>query len=439
MKDDHEKFLADHGIDTVELATPDVTGALRGKRVPLASFRENALAGEVGLSSAVLAWDYALDVLEIGEYNWGRGYSDVFLRPDLDTLRLVPWKPRTALVFCDVVGAQGEPAPLSPRTILRGARQRCHEAGYEPYFALETEFYVLDRETLRPFSDRNPVYSLHDNVYLEPLLTEICAALEAADVPVEACGGEYAPGQVEINLTPSDPVSAADDLLFFRYAVKQLAERHGCLATFMGKPFGEFSGSGLHVHQSLWRKGMSENVFWDPEGGGLSQTARYYAAGLLRYSGEAHLIAAPTPNAYKRLVEHSFAPVNLSWGIDNRSVAVRGLVRHSRGTRWESRVATADANPYLVQAYQLSAGLAGIAEQREPDPQASVDAYTAAEAEPLPAHIADAIRSLRDSPFAREALGKECVELLCAVSQRENDAYRTQVSEWERSRYLRAV
>jgi glutamine synthetase len=435
----HDEFLAAHGIDTVELATPDVTGALRGKRLPLASFRENGLAGDVGLSSAVLAWDYAMEVLEVGDYDWKHGYSDVFLRPDLGTLRPVPWKPRTALVFCDLVDGRGEAVRLSPRTVLRDAQRRCTEAGYDPFFALESEFYVLDRETLRPGSDRNPVYSLHDNVRLEPLLAEICAALEEAGVPVEACGGEYAPGQVEINLTPSDPLSAADDLLFFRYAVKQLAERHGHLATFMGKPFGDLSGSGLHVHQSLWRPGRTENVFYDAERDGLSATARHYAAGLLRYSGEAHLVAAPTPNAYKRLTGHSFAPVNLTWGVDNRSVAVRGLVRRGHGTRWESRVAAADANPYLVQAYQLSAGLAGIAEGIEPDPQASLDAYTAPGAEPLPTHLAEAAGRLRDSPFAQEALGKECVELLCAIARREDEAYRSQVSDWERGRYLSAV
>ena len=439
MEDAHDELLAAHGIDTVELATPDVTGALRGKRLPLASFRENGLAGEVGLSSAVLAWDYAMEVLEISDYDWKHGYADVFLRPDLGTMRVVPWKPRTALVFCDLVDARGEPVRLSPRTVLREARRRCEEAGYEPFFALETEFYVLDRRTRRPGSDRNPVYSLHDNVRLEPLLSEICTALEEAGVPVEACGGEYAPGQVEINLTPADPLAAADDLLFFRYAVKQLAERHGYLATFMGKPFGDLSGSGLHVHQSLWTPGRAENVFYDAARDGFSATARHYAAGLLRYSGEAHLVAAPTPNAYKRLAEHSFAPVNLTWGVDNRSVAVRGLVRGHHGTRWESRVAAADANPYLVQAYQLSAGLAGIAERAEPDPQASSDPYTAPGAEPLPTHVADAAARLRDSPFAREVFGKECVELLCAIARREDEAYRSQVSDWERDRYLSAV
>lgn len=439
MKAEHEEFFAAHSIDTVELATPDVTGAIRGKRIPLAAFRHNGLAGEVGLSSAVLAWDYALDLIEVGEYNWARGYPDVFLQPDLGTLRLVPWKPRTALVFCDLADHDGRPAPLSPRTVLRGAEERCREAGYEPYFALETEFFVLDPETLRPPTARNPVYSLHDNFQLEPLLMQICDALETAGLPVEACGGEYAPGQVEINLTPSNPVGAADDLLFFRYAVKQLAERNGYLATFMGKPFSELSGSGLHVHQSLWLPEMRGNVFWDAESAGLSEPARRYAAGLLRYLGEAHLIAAPTPNAYRRAAGHSFAPTNLSWGRDNRSVAVRALTRGSGGTRWETRVAAADANPYLVLACQLSAGLAGIAEELQLAPQMSADAYTSTDAEPLPAHLAGAIERLRDSTFAQEALGKEFLELMCGVSQREADAFQAEVSDWERARYLRAV
>ncbi|MFI9503582.1 glutamine synthetase family protein [Nocardia sp. NPDC052566] len=432
-----EQFLKEHSITTVELATPDMAGAIRGKRIPVQSFLANGLSGAVGMSSAVLAWDYRMEVIETADYSWSNGYPDIFLRPDIGTVRLVPWKPNTALVFCDVVDGSGSPVSISPRGVLRRAVAELEQLGLSPYIAMETEFYALDAESLLSHNDRNPVYSLHDNSYLEPYLDEICAMLLRAEVEVEACGAEYAPGQVEINLTPSDPLTAADGLLFFRYAVKQLAQRHGFRATFMAKPFGELSGSGLHIHQSMWRK-EGDNAFWDAIQGGLSGIGRNYVAGLLKHAADVQLVAVPTPNGYKRVADHSFAPTNLSWGVDNRCTAVRVLVRDADGTRVESRIAAADANPYLLAATQLMAGAAGISENLTPGPPAG-DAYIAAEYPALPTNIWQAAALFGASEFAARALGKETVENLCRVASSEAAASQREVTEWERSRYLDSV
>lgn len=432
-----DQFLKQHSISMVELATPDMAGAIRGKRIPVHSFLSGGISGAVGMSSAVLAWDYQMEVIETSDYSWSNGYPDIFLRPDLATLRLVPWKPGTALVFCDVVDASGCPVATSPRGVLRRAVAELEQSGLSPYLAMETEFYALDGNSLQPSNDRNPVYSLHDNAYLEPFLDEICTMLLRADVEVEACGAEYAPGQVEINLTPSDPLTAADGLLFFRYAVKQLAQRHGFRATFMPKPFGDLSGSGLHIHQSMWRK-ERENAFWDPASGALSDIGRNYVAGLLKYAAEMQLVAVPTPNGYKRVTDHSFAPTNLSWGIDNRCAAVRVLVRDANGTRVESRVAAADANPYLLAASQIMAGAAGIAEDLTPPPPAG-DAYIASEYPQLPTNIWQATTLFGASEFATRALGKETVENLTRVAWSEAAASQREVTDWERTRYLDSV
>ncbi|MBF6332656.1 glutamine synthetase family protein [Nocardia transvalensis] len=432
-----EQFLKQHSITMVELATPDMTGAIRGKRIPVQTFLTNGLSDAVGMSSAVLAWDYRMDVIETDDYSWANGYPDIFLRPDVETLRLVPWKARTALVFCDVVDGAGRLVAAAPREVLRRAVAELEQAGLSPYIAMETEFYALDGESLRSRTDRNPVYSLHDNAYLEPFLDEVCTTLLSADVEVEACGAEYAPGQVEINLTPSDPVTAADGLLFFRYAVKQLAQRHGYRATFMAKPFGDLSGSGLHIHQSMWRTDR-DNAFWDANARGLSDIGRNYVAGLLRYAAELHLVAVPTPNGYKRVMDHSFAPTNLSWGWDNRCVAVRVLAHNAHGARVESRVAAADANPYLLAAAQLSSGLAGVTEDLKPAPPAA-DAYVSQEYSPLPTNIWQAATLFGESEFARRALGAATVENLCRVAWSEAAASQREVSEWERSRYLDSV
>ncbi|WP_146174881.1 glutamine synthetase family protein [Umezawaea tangerina] len=432
-----DRFIDDHSIETVELAVVDVMGAIRGKRIPAQVFRRTA---EFALSSGVFCLDYGLDVLPpAGGYSWESGYPDVFLVPDPTTLRLVPWRPGTALVFCDVVDREGLPVPLDPRLVLRRAQDRVRQAGFEPDVGLETEFYLLDRETLRPRHGRNPIYSLHDDSYLWPVIRDVQSALHAVGVVVEASGAEYGAGQVEINLRYSAPLAAADDLVFFRYAVKQVAASHGYLATFMAKPWAESSGSGLHVHQSLRDRRTGRNAFWDEETGGLSEQGRSYLGGLVHHVAETCHVAVPTPNGYKRSVGYSFAPTHVTWGFDHRSVAVRALVHGDAGTRLEHRVATADANPHLLVATQLLAGLAGLEDHREPPPESTADVYAGGDAEPLPRTVAEAVTLLDRSKFARSALGDELTRLLCLLGQAEQAAADAEVTGWERRRYLESV
>jgi glutamine synthetase len=407
--------------------------------LPTQAFLSAGIGGEVAFSSALFAWDYGLEVFGDRRYNWTTGYPDIFLRPDPDSVRLISWRPSSAFVHCDVVDARGEPLEINPRMILRSAAGACRDAGYEPRIGLEAEFYLLNPATLRPDGARNPVYSLHDDSRLEPILTEIREALSIAELEVEACGAEYAPGQVEINLRYSDPVRAADDLIFFRYVVKQIALQKGMLATFMAKPFSDLSGSGLHVHQSLWDTAAAGNLFWDGSGAGLSTLAQYYLGGLLRHTAEMYAVCAPTPNGYKRVADHSFAPTTVSWGTDNRSTAVRALVRGAGGTRLESRIATADANPYLTVAGLLQAGMSGIRHEAVPAPAVTVDAYESADLARLPSGLPEAIRLMRNSSFARAAFGGRVIDLLTAVGDRELAWCQAQVSDAERARYLESV
>lgn len=437
-----ETFCAEHDISTVELATVDTVGALRGKRIPAAAFSRAVSGPGIGVSSGLFCLDYALGVVGGGGYDWTNGYPDVFLVPDLATIRPVPWRPGAALVFCDVTDRAGAPVPLDPRHVLRRAQQRCVSAGFEPRVATETEFYLVDRDSLRPRAARNPIYSLHDDSYLWPVVEEICAALTETGIEVEAAEAEYGAGQVEINTTHLDPLTAADNLIFFRYTVKQVAARHGYLATFMAKPWPDSSGSGLHIHQSLRDRDSGDNIFWDESTGGLSDAARWYLAGLLEFAAETHHIAVPTPNGYKRSVDYSFAPTRAAWGYDNRSVAVRALVHGPAGTRLENRVAAADANPHFLIATQLLAGLTGLDKQLEPPPAVSTDVYTdhpADGGDALPRSVSDAVARLRPSTFARSALGDEVTDLLCVLGQGEVAAYAGDVSDWERRRYLEAV
>lgn len=432
------EFLDKHKIKTVEMSLVDLTGALRGKRLPVQAFKSHGLGGEVGLSSALFAWDYQAEVFTNDRYNWSNGYPDVFLRPDLDTLRVVAWRPGTAFVTCDVMDQAGRPVEVSPRQILRQVIEELRVAGYEANVGLETEFYVLDAASGAPRTSRIPCYSLHDDSYMEPMLADVRQSLETAGIEVEASGAEYGPGQVEINLRYRDPLGAADELTFFRYAVKQIAARYQLMATFMPKPFGESSGSGLHVHQSL-NDADGINVFWDAAAAGLSETAHSYAAGLLRYLAQIQAVAVPTPNGYKRISQHSFAPTTMTWGSDNRATAVRALVRGQRGTRLEARSAASDANPYLLTALLLMAGLSGAREKLPLQPEATTDSYSEAGYGLLPADPSHAARLLAGSEFAISVLGELAVQALVTVLEREAAVARSQVADWERARYLDAV
>ncbi|MBP2328357.1 glutamine synthetase [Kibdelosporangium banguiense] len=431
-----DQFISDNSIETVELAAVDAMGAIRGKRIPASAFRPGK---QFAISSGLYCLDYGLGVMSVGSYSWANGYPDVFLVPDLATLRLVPWRPATALVFCDVVGRAGQPVPLDPRQILSRAQEQAWQAGFDPRFGLETEFYLLDPDSLRPRHSRNPIYSLHDDSYLWPVIRDIQSALLAVGVEVEASEAEYGPGQVEINLGHSPSLAAADNLLFFRYAVKQIAAAHGYLATFMAKPWAESSGSGLHVHQSLRCRETGRNAFWDGETGGLSAHGRWYLGGLVQHAAETCYVAVPTPNGYKRSTSYSFAPTHVTWGFDHRSAALRALVHGDGGTRLEHRVASADANPYFLVATQLLAGLAGLEKQLEPPSAATTDVYAATDAEPLPRSVPEAVARLNESTFARSALGEEMTQLLCLLGQTEQAAADAEVTDWERRRYLESV
>ena len=431
-----DDFISEHALEVIELAVVDTQGAIRGKRIPVQAFRQSE---RFAMSSGLYCLDYGLDVLSAGDYGWASGYPDVFLVPDPATARPVPWRPGTGMVFCDVVDRDAQPVPLDPRLVLDRAQRQMQEAGLDPRVGLETEFYLLDPETLRPRSERIPVYSLHDDSYLWPVVREIQSALIAAGIVVEACEPEYGPGQMEINLGHSDPLAAADDLLFLRYAVKQIAAAHGYLATFMAKPRAGSSGSGLHVHQSMRSRDTGDNIFWDKATGDLSDSARWYTGGLLHHAAETAYVATPTLNGYKRPAPYSFAPTHVTWGFDHRSVAVRALVHGAAGTRLEHRVAAADANPYFLVATQLIAGLTGLNKQLEPPPATTSDVYAGTDAEPLPRSLTEALARFGDSSFTRAALGDDVTELLCRIGQAELVAADAEVTDWERRRYLESV
>jgi glutamine synthetase len=429
-----EGFLDAAGVTTVEIAATDLVGALRGKRVSVPMFLEVAERG-VGVCNAMLAWDIRAELFETSLANWRTGFPDVHLCPDLDTLRLAPWRPHTAIVMADVVDHARRPLDIHPRAVLGNVVEVIRGMGYEPRVGPELEFFLLDRDTRAPVGRSIPCYSLYEASEFEPVIRDLRTAMDAAGITIEASNAEYAPGQFEVNIRYDDPVTAADATILFRYAAKQIASDHGLLATFMAKPFNDFSGNGMHIHHSLWRSG-GENLFHDRNGESeFSASGRSFAAGLLHWICDFSSLGSSNPNAYKRRQPYSFAPVNVSWGHDNRTAAVRLIAGGPRGTRVEQRDAAADANPYLAIAAQLWAGMQGIKQDLQlPDPASN--AYEDGSATMLPGSFREAITAFEQSKAACAAFGAGFVDLYLDLLRNELRLCDSAVTDWEFQRYL---
>lgn len=357
------------------------------------------------------------------------GGDPLVLAPDLETLRAVPWDDALSVVVADVCEEDGAPSVLCSRTALRRAAAAARESGYAISAAAELEFFLVDRDTHGPVFAGVENYSLV-RVEFEPVLSAIRNELGAMDVAVEASNPEYSGGQFEVNIAHGNALQAADRAVLLRHGVRQIAHRFGLGATFMAKPWTEQSGSGMHVHQSLWADGA--NVFH--EGGGLSSLGRSYLAGLLDRIRELALLGSPTPNAYHRRADLSFSPTTVSWGGDNRTVAVRAVVGEEGTTRIEQRDAAADCNIYLVFAGQFLAGLDGIRRGLEPGPPVAGSAYQL-EGARLPRTFLEAYDLFASSQAPRELLGEELVEAYLAALAPEIEVVVTSAADWERRRY----
>jgi glutamine synthetase len=434
-RDSVTRFVEEERIHSVELAVADSLGGLRGKRVPAEVFLATLDSG-VALSSVLFVFDTTADFVPSRWTNLENGFPDVRIVPDLATMRALPWNPGTAFVICDCIDEERNRVEAAPRQILTRVVALARELGYEPAVGPELEFFLLDPETRRPHGAALPPYSLAAEPRLEPVVAAIRNQVRAAGIELEASNPEYAPGQYEVNIRHSGAVEAADATMLFRYAVKQIAAAHGLVATFMAKPFTELSGNGFHVHHSLWQEGSNAFAADSGEGEEPGAICRHFVAGLQRRIGELTLLGAPTPNAFKRRKPTSFAPVNATWGLDNRTVAIRVPETAGDGARVEQRDAAADANPYLVIAGQLAAGLEGVRHGWEPTPRTDANAYETGADEALPGSLAEAIARFRASEPARRMCGDVLHEILLALARAELDAYGDAVTEWERDRYL---
>ena len=424
------------GTNAVVVCAPDNAGRLIGKRIPAERWETVRVQGlpmpDFHLITGIE--NVPLDGLAVTGRH--RGFPNGLLLPIQDTMCTPAWEPASALVLCEVADASGRPVWHAPRAILRRQLGRLADAGLTATFASELEFYLFktpyQQARASGYSDLVPSYHLHaDNDVLvagydAEFVTTVRHAMDSVGVVIDQWQGEGAPGQHEINLRYAEPLLMADRHVLYKHGVKALAQSSALAVTFMAKPFTDQAGSSCHVHLSLYDAEQRPALGTDD----LLPVGRSFLAGLLAHGPELTLLHAPYANSYRRLQPESFAPVNATWGWDNRTCMVR-VIRRDAACRFEFKVPGADANPYLSYAAIIAAGLAGVEQGLEPPDPVPGDAWAESAAPRLPADLTEAVVAFAGSKLAERAFTPAVHQHLLDLAQHELRATRRHVTDWE--------
>lgn len=429
-------------VDTVIMAMPDMQGRLVGKRMQAGYFLDTAVH-ETHACNYLLTVD--TDMEPVPGYkaaSWAQGYGDFALKPDLGTLRRIPWLPGTALVLCDTLDHHGEDVPHAPRAILKKQLKRLAKAKMAALTASELEFYLFD-ETYETAHEKHYHGLKTANWYIEDyhvlgttkeegIMRAIRNGLEGAGIPVENSKGEWGPGQEEINIRYAEALEMADRHVILKNGIKEIAHLHGKAITFMAKWNYAQAGSSCHIHVSLWDDKKKNALFHDEASKTheLSTLGQQFLAGQIAHARELTYFLAPNINSYKRFVTGTFAPTNVVWSNDNRTAGFR-LCGSGKSLRIECRVGGADLNPYLAFSALIAAGLDGIDKKLVLEPEFRGDAYYGEGIPSLPKSLRDALTELEKSATLRAALGEDVVEHYLHTGRWEQFEYDRRVTDWE--------
>ncbi|KAA0912940.1 glutamine synthetase [Aquicoccus porphyridii] len=439
--DELKKEAKAGSIDTVLVCLVDMQGRLMGKRFHVSNFLESGHV-ETHCCNYLLATDLEMATPDgFAATSWASGYGDYVMKPDLSTLRRIPWLDGTALVICDLIDHHShEPVPHSPRQILKTQVARAEAMGFSPQMATELEFFLFEQSfdairrggfrDLMPISGYNEDYNILQTTREEHVMRPIRNQLVAAGVPVENSKGEAETGQEELNIRYADALLTADHHTIAKQAIKEIADQMGHAASFMPKWHHAKVGSAAHIHQSLFRDG--ENAFHDAtRDHTMSDTMAAYIAGLLKYSTEGTYFLAPYINSYKRFVPGTFAPTKIAWSIDNRTAGYRLVGDGTKGVRIECRIPGSDINPYLACAAQLAAGLSGIEEGLTLSPPVSGDVYGMDDVPEIPCTLRAATEALRNSDMLRRTTGDWVIDHYIRAAEVEQETFDAIVTDWE--------
>ena len=436
------KFAAGE-IDTVLACTIDMQGRLMGKRFHAAHFIDSAWE-ETHCCNYLLATDLMMATPDgYAATSWEMGYGDYVMKPDLSTLRVMPWLEATVMVICDVLDHHShDEVPHSPRAMLKKQVARAEALGFTPMMATELEFFLFEKSfdeirrsgfrDLATLSGYNEDYNIQMTSREEHVMRPVRNPLYAAGLPIENSKGEAETGQEELNIKYAPALDTAEYHTIAKHAVKEIAHQQGHAVSFLPKWAPDKVGSSSHVHQSLWQDGSP--AFYDADDRlGMSPLMKSYTAGMLKYAKDYMYFLAPYINSYKRFQVGSFAPTRIIWSIDNRTAGFRLCGAGTKGVRIECRVGGSDINPYTAMAAMLAAGLKGIEEKLELQPAFTGDAY-ATDAAQLPTTLRDAREALLASDMLRAAFGDGVVTHYARAAEVEIEDFNRAVTDYEIAR-----
>jgi len=445
------QYVKDHPSGKVKIAFADIDGILRGKYISTDKFLAVIESG-MGFCDVIYGWDAGDVTYDNVKYTgWHTGYPDAPAVLDINTFRKIPWESDVPFFLGELTDTKGNASPVCSRQLLKKILNEANKQGYSPIFSQEFEWYNFaetpqtanDKQfrNLTPLTPGMFGYSILRSSLENHYFNDLFELLNKFDVPIEGIHTETGPGTYEAAIVYSDILEAADRALLFKTAVKEIAYRHNVMATFMAKINENLPGCGGHVHQSLWDKAGKKNLFYnEKDKTNMSELMKSYVAGQLYCLPYILPMFAPTINSYKRLVEGAWAPTTLTWGMDNRTVALRLLSGGAKSCRLETRVIGSDVNPYLAMAACLASGLYGIKNKLKLKQAATVgNGYKDYSNGVLPSTLIEAAQQMKTSKVAKELFGETFVEHFTQTREWEWRQHLKSVTDWEYRRYFEII
>lgn len=441
-------YVSNHPSGRVKVAVADIDGVLRGKYISIEKF-SSIIKSDMGYCDVVFGWDMADQAYDNTTYTgWHTGYPDAKVRLVMKSFRKIPWENGTPFFLGEFIDSEGEPLAICPRQLLQKIIAQFTAAGLEAKCAQEFEWFNF-AETPQSFAEKEGRHLTHltpgmfgYSILRSSARNDFFAALfdqlKQFDIHLEGLHTETGPGVYEAAITYSDALSAADDAILFKTAVREIGYQHGILATFMAKFNENLPGCSGHVHQSLWD--ANTNLFYDAtKPHHMSEIMRQYLAGQLYCLPHILPMVAPTINSYKRLVEGAWAPTTVTWAVDNRTVALRALTGGSKSCRLETRVVGSDTNPYLAIAACLASGLYGIKHKLSLQDATSGNGYRDESHGRFPKSLEEANQTMKNSAVAKELFGETFVTHFTQTRDWEVRQFAKVVTDWETKRYFEII
>jgi glutamine synthetase len=449
-KEDALKYVGSHPSGKVKIAFTDIDGILRGKYISVEKFL-SVIDSKTNFCDVIFGWDANDTAYDNGSYTgWHTGYPDAPCKIDITTFRKIPWENDLPFFLGDLQEEKGKSSHVCPRQLVKKVIKEANDLGYKPIFSQEFEWFNFS-ETPQSAQDKNyknltPLspgmfgYSILRSTLSNPFFSDLFDLMNRFDVPIEGLHTETGPGVLEAAIQYSDMLEAADRAVLFKTGVKEIAYKHGIMATFMAKINESLPGCGGHVHQSLWDLETKTNLFHDDKyQDHISELMKNYIAGQLFCLPYILPMYAPTINSYKRLVEGAWAPTTLTWAVDNRTVALRVLSGGNKSCRLETRVIGSDVNPYLAMAAALASGLYGIKKKLKLQPPTKGNGYLDKTNGILPGNLHEATQMMKKSDVAKEILGESFVEHFVQTREWEWRQHLKAVTDWEFRRYFEII